>query len=179
MALADITNNSYFLDEIHQSVLDAVNQAIALEKSPKTQPGSANKRQKRDYDESQRLQIAEYALQFGNAAARRKFLSEWGIEISSSTVHSIKKAYLLVKANNENITALPAQVGGRPTHLGDWDAKLQSLIRNMRAAGSIINRNIVIATAKGFIGAMQPSLLAENGGPLTLENPWAYSFLKE
>ena len=51
-------------------------------------------------------------------------------------------------------------------------------IKQLRPAGGIVNCNIVIAAAKGFISHKRPSLLKEHGGSLDLTKKWAESFLR-
>ena len=40
-----------------------------------------------------------------------------------------------------------------------------------------MNRNIVVAAARGIIASKEPSLLPENGGHLIVSQSWAYSIL--
>ena len=57
---------------------------------------------------------------------------------------------------------------GQPKKLGDLDQKVQAYIRKLRAAGTPVNRSIVIAADRGIVMHHSPSLLPEHGGNLEL-----------
>ena len=61
------------------------------------------------------------------------------------------------------IKALPIKPRGRPVLLGELDLVVQDYIKNLRAAGGVVN-TIVMSAAKGIISAKDGGLLAESGG---------------
>ena len=119
-----------------------------------------------------RLKIAEYAVEHGNAKASREF------NAPKSTVSFMVKELLAARQKSEIVQELPATKAGRPLLIANWDAVVMQFIKALRKNGGIVNRNIVIAAARGIIAAKQPSLLPENGGHLVLRRTWAYSILK-
>lgn len=62
--------------------------------------------------------------------------------------------------------------------MGKFEPEVIEYIHKLREAGSVVNRPIVIAGAKGIIEFKNRSLLVENGGQLKLDRSWAESFLK-
>ena len=59
------------------------------------------------------------------------------------------------------------------------DEKVQAYIRSVRERGGSISLRLAIAGAKGIVLSSNHSLLAEYGGPVTLDRAWADSLLKE
>ena len=57
------------------------------------------------------------------------------------------------------------------------DQKVQKYIHNLRAAGTPVNRSIVIAAARGVVLHDSPSLLPENSGNIDLGRKWAESIM--
>jgi hypothetical protein len=51
-------------------------------------------------------------------------------------------------------------------------------LRNLRAAGGIVNSRIAIAAAKGIVMSKEKTLLAQYGGGLILDKAWATSILR-
>lgn len=47
----------------------------------------------------------------------------------------------------------------------------------MRRVGAVVNSGIVIAAAKGIIGARKPELLVEHGGHIEVTKAWTKSLL--
>ena len=83
---------------------------------------------------------------------------------------------LKVTGDADAITSLPHATLGRPLLIGEFDDQVYEYVKHLRAAGGIVNCNIV-AAAKGFISHKKPSLLKEHGGSLDLGKKWAESFL--
>ena len=54
---------------------------------------------------------------------------------------------------------------------------MQAYVRKLRAAGTPVNRSIVIAAARGMVMHHSPSLLPEHGGNLELGRKWAESLM--
>ena len=49
------------------------------------------------------------------------------------------------------ITSLPNATLGRPLLIGEFDDQVYEYIKHLHAAGGIVNSNIVVAAARGFI----------------------------
>ena len=82
--------------------------------------------------------MGEYTSHHGVAAAARFFTRKLGHQVSETTVHSMKKAYLQEmkrkRANEEddNIALLPHQKRGRPLLLGEnLDHKAQLYVKRV------------------------------------------------
>ena len=97
-----------------------------------------------------------------------------------NVLKSIKKQYLREIRNSEDgiCTSLPLASRGRPPVLGKYDDEVIDYIKKLRNAGSVVNRHILIAGAKGIVEFNDRSLLSENGGPIALDRSWAESFLR-
>ena len=133
------------------------------------------------YGNELRAKIAKYACENGNKSAVEMFSTQLGYSISEATVRNFKCTYLLkLRAGDDPdaITELPHATLGRPLLIGEFDDQVFEYIKQLRAAGGIVNCNIVIAAAKGFISHKRPSLLKEHGGSLDLTKKWAESFLR-
>ena len=132
------------------------------------------------YDGELRAKIAKYACENGNKSAVTKFSDSLGYSLSEATVRNFKRTYLSklkVTRDADAITSLPHATLGRPLLIGEFDDQVYEYIKHLRAAGGIVNCNIVVAAAKGFISHKKPSLLKEHGGSLDLGKKWAESFL--
>lgn len=144
------------------------------------QSGKRKRGPYRQYDAQVRVKIAKYACENGNKSTVYKYSAELGHSISESTVRNFKRTYLSkLKAGGDPdaITELPNAALGRPLLLGEFDGQVFEYIKQLRAAGGIVNHNIIIAAAKGIISHKRPSLLKEYGGSLDLGKKWAESFL--
>lgn len=133
------------------------------------------------YDPDVRVKIAKYACENGNKSAVDRFSSELGFNVSEATVRNFKRVYLSkLKAGNDpdSITSFPDRALGRPLLIGEFDHEVFEYIKQLRAAGGVVNRNIVLAAARGIISHKKPSLLKEHGGTLELGQKWAESFLQ-
>ena len=78
----------------------------------------------------------------------------------------------------DSITSFPGRTLGRPLLIGEFDQRVFEYIKQLRAAGGIVNRNIVVAADRRIISHKKPSLLKEYGGTLELSQKWAESFLQ-
>ena len=138
------------------------------------------------YTATQRSEIGKYSYQHGAAAAAQHISKELGLKVSESTVKSIKKAYLKelrkrprTDDGGESISALPVKKRGRKLLLGDdLDQKVQIYLRKVREGGGAVSARTVIAAARGIVLKYNPSMLAELGGPVDLNEYWAHSLLK-
>lgn len=132
------------------------------------------------YSDETRAKIARYASEHGNKAAVNKFSRELGKPIPESTVRNMKSIYLQKlrqEPDPDKITSLPHASRGCPLLLGDYDKEVVEYIKNLRIAGGIVNRSIVIAAAKGIVLHWNPALLKDYGGSIDLGCKWAESFL--
>ena len=133
------------------------------------------------YTKEVRANIGHYAVLHGNKAAVLKFSKECGHNVPESTVRGMKTAFLkeMKKTNDPStIRELPHKPKGRPLKLGDsYDMKVQNYIRNLRLAGGIVNRSIVVAAAMGILEHLDPSCLQKHGGSITIDSAWAKSLL--
>ena len=130
-----------------------------------------------------RAEMGKYASHHGVAAAARHFTRKLGGNVSVSTVHSIKKAYIeTLKRNADNegdITALPLKKRGRPLMLGEeLDKSVQVYLRKVRECGGVVTSRIAVAAARGILLHYDRSMLAEFGGHVQFNLPWGYSLLK-
>ena len=133
------------------------------------------------YDPELRVKIAKYACENGNKSTVELFSAQLGFTVSEATVRNFKRLYLSkLKAGSDpdSITSFPDRALGRPLLIGEFDQSVFEYIKQLRAAGGIVNRNIVIAAARGIISHKKPSLLKEHGGSLELGKKWAESFLQ-
>jgi hypothetical protein len=106
-----------------------------------------------DYSPELRAKIGKFPAESGNKAAIEKFFKEVGKPVSKSTVRDLKKHYYEAFKQNwtgEPVSQLNHGLRGRPLKLGDLDSNVQDYIRNLRLSGGVVNRAIVIATAKGL-----------------------------
>ena len=127
------------------------------------------------------MKIAKYACDNGNKSTVERFSSQLGFSVSEATVRNLKCVYLSkLKAGSDpdTITSFPDRALGRPLLIGEFDQQVFEYIKQLRAAGGIVNRNIVLAAARGIISHKKPSLLKEYGGTLELSQKWAESFLQ-
>ena len=99
--------------------------------------------------------------------------------LKESTVRTFKSKYRIqVKTDLKHKCSpkktLPVKQRGRPTLLGDPDAKVQKFLKLSRNRGAVINSNIAIATATGFL----KTSIDESINHLTLTRPWAQSLFR-
>ena len=136
------------------------------------------------YSPSIRADIGKYACQHGITAAAIYFSKKLENEVCTSTVQSIKKAYLegvrekRLALDEGDVTSLPSKKRGRPIMLGkELDQKVQMYLHKVREGGGVVTARIAIAAARGIILAADRSMLAEFGGHINLTTQWAYSLL--
>lgn len=109
------------------------------------------------YEDEERLEIAKYANTHGSSAAAKKFSSP-SRKIDESTVRNWRTKFRKVlsqeSATPQDITLKQMELSprGAPPLLGRrLDQKVQAHVRSIRAAGGVINRKILIATATGIV----------------------------
>ena len=110
------------------------------------------------------------------------FSSDLGHNVPYTSIQSMLKEYsgrLKAVRDPTKIISLPHTRRGRPLLLpADIDARVQKHLLAIRKSGGCVNQKIAIATALGTCRALQPSLLPEHGGSLTLEKGWAESIFR-
>ena len=129
--------------------------------------------------------MGRYTSLHGVAAAARFFTRKFDYQVSETTLHTMKKAYLQevtrkrVNEDNENIDLLPHQKRGRPVFLGEsLDGKVQMYLRRVWDGGGVVTERIAIAAAWDILLSCDRSKLVEFGGHVMLNRFWAYSLLK-
>ena len=113
---------------------------------------------RRRYDPEIRTKIGRFAADNGNKRAVERFSRELQRPLSESTVRGFKKAYYseLKKVKDpDKVQELLHGARGKPNKLGDLDQKVQAYIRKLRAAGTPVNRSIVIAVTAPHISVNQ------------------------
>lgn len=138
------------------------------------------------YSSELRAEIGRYAVQHGNASARRVFSTKLGVRINNSTISGIKKAYLAEREqkrardeNEDEIAELPEKKRGRHVLLGErLDGLVQKYVLQVREGGGAINTAMVVAGAMGIVESLDRTRLVENGGDIFLSRSWAKSLLK-
>jgi hypothetical protein len=66
---------------------------------------------------------------------------------------------------------------GPPTLLGKYEKEVVDYIQSLCLSGGMVNRPIVIVTARGIVINKEKSLLSNFGSPIDLSKSWAQSFL--
>ena len=107
------------------------------------------------------------------------FSGEFDNPVNESTVRGMKKQYIVKMKNDgqDSVESLPTNARGRPLLLGQYDAEVCDYVRELRKAGSVVNKCIVIAAARGVLLYRNKSLLQEYGGSIELTRKWGESFL--
>ena len=170
---------------LSERVVEQANKSVskALERKGE---GAGRKRKARQHSDETRTKLGKYASANGVAAAQRHFKKEFG-DLPESTIRKYKGLYTKelatrAKRNDTNEitgTALVQRKRGRPLCLGvNLDSEVQRYVVALRQAGTPVTGHIVLAAAEGIITAKDRSLLAENGGHITLTRGWAASILK-
>eukprot|EP00794_Sanderia_malayensis_P013335 gene13335-14713_t len=132
------------------------------------------------WDAQDRFNIGKYALQMGNAAAVRRYKSQFK-NLNESTVREFKKRAEneLKKARKENRSS-PKEIPkysiptGRPLLLGELDAMVQSYLRACSQRGAVISSCVAISTAKALIQKYPDTV-----GDIDIESStWAQSLFR-
>ena len=139
--------------------------------------GSGNKRNTyRKYTSQERCEIGKYAAEHCNSAAINHFKSK---HLKESTVRTFKPKYH-VEIKNAAIQkrspkkVLNVKTQGRPILLKELDAKIKKFLILARNHRAVINTNIAIATANGFLKHSKDESLNH----LALGRPWAQNLFR-
>lgn len=131
-----------------------------------------------------RAKVARYALENGDARAVRHFSNSTEVKrpLNESVVRNWRQKWLSARDASPNPSSagpstIETKSRGRPLLLGQLDDKVKDYITNIRRAGGIVNRGIVIAAARGVVKHHDRTRLVEYGGSLDLTRTWAESFL--
>ena len=135
------------------------------------------------YNEETRAEIGKNANLHRNASAARHFTKKLKLEktMNESTVRSIKDAYRrqLTKTPEKFIEKLSKSDScGRPKLLGKYDDDVIDYVQKLRDSGSVVNRQIVIAGARGILMSLYKYILDDFRGHVILDRPWAESFMR-
>lgn len=125
--------------------------------------------------------IGSYATSHSIVDTITFFSKNHGVDLPESTVRGLRDKYLL-KQNSTNetqeLTRMDFEPRGRPMSLGKYDEVVLKCIKELVDAGEKLTSFLAVATAKQVLQEHEPSLLAENGGKVTLGASWAKSVLK-
>jgi len=115
--------------------------------------------------------MARYACHHGVRSAALHYTRKLKRQIRSSTIDSIKLAYLeeikkLRKTGKDTgLDKLPLKKQGRPVLLGGKiDTMVQEYLKKVREAGGAVSSHIVIAAARGILKILDKTRLKEFGG---------------
>ena len=151
-----------------------------LDLQQKTEPARKKRKTYTTFPGKQRTDIGRYAAENGNAAAVEKFRKEIP-DLGESTVRLFKQRYLAEVKNSrcgEPILEVSLRKRGRPLALGkELDADVQKFVKALRSAGTAVNGAVVQAVAEGIVTAKNQTLLAANGGCITISKSWAKSLM--
>ena len=129
----------------YQAVADAIESTV--ENDPSKIRGRYVK-----FTDAERFEIEKYAAQNGNTATIKRFKSK---NLKESTVRTFKVKYYTelektTLAKRSPKKTIPTKKRGRPVVLGE-EIDVQNYLRILRSRGSVVNTNIAIATALGFL----------------------------
>ena len=123
------------------------------------------------YSPSVRADIGRYASHHDVTAAVSIFSRKLNHTINTSTILSIKKAYLEGMKENRTVedsgdlSELPTKKRGRRFLLGDdLDQKVQLYLKKVREGGGVVSARIAMAAARGIVLTCDRSMLVEFGG---------------
>ena len=101
-------------------------------------------------------------------------------QLTRQTVNDFKKSYneLREKSGGKEVNLIAKKPRGHPTLLPEeFMAKTIDVVSSLRLRGAPVSSVVITAVAKGIITANDISLLAENGGTLSLNKDWARQIL--
>ena len=136
------------------------------------------------YSAKDRAEIGKYASQHGLTAAAGHFSRKLGVNMSKSTIQSIKKSYLdgvreKRARDDEDLTLLPGKKRGRHLLLGDeLDKQVQMYLKRVRDGGGVVSARIALAAARGMLLSFDKFKLVEYDGHIDLNIYWAYGLLE-
>eukprot|EP00058_Branchiostoma_floridae_P025112 XP_002610602.1 hypothetical protein BRAFLDRAFT_65792 [Branchiostoma floridae] len=132
------------------------------------------------YTPEQRAKIAKLCISIGPQKTADRMSAEVSRQLNESTVRYIKDSFNreVKRRGTNSVDNLPRQRNGRPLKLGDLDGELQQYLRNLRHAGGVVNRLMVMGAARGLVIDKDRSKLDEYGGNIIITKQWANSFLR-
>lgn len=147
--------NSNTISDDDKKLNDEVEKALKqLEKVQRIER-SGKGRTNHVYTATERAQIGRFAAENGNLAASNYYEKLLGHKVPESTVRGMKRLYLQklkVEKKPSKVQELPHHTRGRPLKLGSTlDNLVQEYLRKLAAAGGVINKNIVKASALGIL----------------------------
>ena len=131
------------------------------------------------------FQVVKHAIHHGATSAARKYSTVLGYKMNESSVRNwVKKYHATVAGTEKDInTVKPADLANKPKGRSfliglENDQKVQQLVKGIREAGGVINRNIVLSLGFGVLSASDRSVLKKYGGPIDLTRTWAESIMQ-
>ena len=134
----------------------------------------------------QQAVIGKYAAMHGNQAAIRHFSKDLEVELKTNSVQTWKRKYQAEvdrrrkagETGDIRVQSLPIKKRGRPLLLGEkLDSEVKSYIRAMCEGGGVVTTAITVAAATAIVRKADRNLIAEHGGPITINKDWAKSLL--
>ena len=172
--------SGHLAESINPATIKAANEAV---KDATSKPSKA-RGSYRHVDAETQAKIAQYACEHGNKAAMERFSTLLGFDIKKSSVSTWKMKYLAeikrrVKTGEApEVNRLPLKKRGRRLLIGEkLDGEVKAYIQAVRNMGGVVTTTITIAVGRAIVNRADRSLLAENGGPITLSKSWAKSVL--
>lgn len=136
------------------------------------------------YTDDEKFLIGKRAAEMGVTSTIRHFKEKFSDRpLKESTVRTWKNKYVdelkEAKEKGGKVEKLSSRSRGHPLLLGkELDNQVQAYIKSLGDAGAVINSAITIGVAEGIIKKQHSSLLACNGGYISLTKTWALSILK-
>ena len=120
--------------------------------------------------ETTKREAGKYALLHGTKATFERFNKVYPkYSFVRTTISNWK---LKMKKEKDGKTIFKKK--GRPNLISDdFMKKMKTIMSGTRAAGTAINRRVVMVIGNGVVRSNSPTLLKENGGSLDLTEDWA------
>ena len=150
----------------------------------KSSPSSSQRRGTyTKYTTEQKAQIGKRAAEEGVVSTIRYYAKRYP-NLKESSVRDWRNAYTLElkkrrgEGDESAVMELPEKKRGRPLLIGeDFDGQVQAYLNFVREKGGVVNTAIAISCAEGIIMNKDSSLLACNGGHISLTKDWGKNTL--
>ena len=157
------------------AVIVKANEAFVATIKDSTKPGGSYAH----YNPTQRFEMGKRAAEYSIAATIRYYKKRFlELALKETTIRHIKNLYLTeIKkrpVNELNAFELPPSKRGRPLLIGETlDKQVREYWQELRDRGGVINTAIAIGCGTRIVISQDPTLLASNGGGVTLTKDWA------
>ena len=171
-------------ESISSQQITAINKAVLkVKESPQT--SRTTKRSYVKVSDTEKAEIARFAMENGNVSAAKHYTCKLGKQINESSVrvwvHKLKcEREKKRKAGDSDmcVTCLPSAKRGRPLMLEDeLDSMVQKYIKAMRDKGAVVTTPITMSVATALVESTDRTLLFKYGGPIEITANWAKSLL--